>query len=183
MKFLLDLDQTSASLGFIERVKFELFEMYNFKPSQAWVFPTSEILFKSSSSFFKSKTQFWVVTICFKVIKLESSFKLFEFLFASFTLYWIVQCLLWLNLIDLNWNCGHLFHIDLKKGIFWHSNKKKKRLKKAQKRSIFQAFLDQDINSSSGNFIFFTQAWNRVAVIRDELYRSQVKLKLLAEVC
>ena len=55
--------QTSASLGFIERVKFELFEMYNLKPSQAWVFPTSEILFKSSSSLKKINTQFRVVTI------------------------------------------------------------------------------------------------------------------------
>ena len=80
------LQQTSASLGFIERVKFELFEMYNLKPSQAWVFPTSEILFKSSSSFKKSKTQFRVVTIHFKIIKLESSFKLF-FIQTSFKQY------------------------------------------------------------------------------------------------
>jgi hypothetical protein len=46
----------------------------------------------------------------------------------------------------------------LKKKYILHSRKKKKSLQKAQKTSIFQAFLDKDINSSSGNFIFFTQA-------------------------
>ena len=69
-----------------------------------------------------------------------------------------------------------------KKDIFYIPERKRKAQKKLKKTSIFQAFLDKDINSSSGNFIFFTQAWNRVAVIRDQLYRSQVKLKLLAEV-
>ena len=44
-------------------------------------------------------------------------------------------------------------------------------------------FLDTDINSNSGDFIFFTKTWNRVAVILNQMYRSWLKLKLLAEVC
>jgi hypothetical protein len=46
----------------------------------------------------------------------------------------------------------------LQKGYILHSRQKKKSSKKGQKTGIFQAFLDKDINSSSGNFIFFTQA-------------------------
>jgi hypothetical protein len=47
----------------------------------------------------------------------------------------------------------------LEKGIYFTFQKEEKNSsKKAQKTSIFQAFLDQDINSSSGNFIVFTQA-------------------------
>ena len=86
--------------------------------------------------------------------------------------------MLWPNLIDLN----YLFHICFKKRIFFTFQKEKEKLKKSSKTSIFQAFLDKDMNSSSGNFTFFTQAWNWVAVIRDQLYRSWVKLKLLAVV-
>jgi hypothetical protein len=56
-----------------------------------------------------------------------------------------------------------------KKDIFYIPERKRKGQKKL-KTSIFQAFLDKDINSSSSNFIFFTQARNRVAVIRDQLY-------------
>ena len=45
-----------------------------------------------------------------------------------------------------------------KKDIFYIPERKWNTQKKGQKTSIFQAFLDKDINSSSGNFIFFTQA-------------------------
>ena len=45
-----------------------------------------------------------------------------------------------------------------KRIYFTFQKEEEKAQKKTQKTSIFQAFLDQDINSSSGNFIFFTQA-------------------------
>jgi hypothetical protein len=35
---------------------------------------------------------------------------------------------------------------------------RKRKAQKSSKTSIFQAFLDKDINLRSGNFIFFTQA-------------------------
>jgi hypothetical protein len=46
----------------------------------------------------------------------------------------------------------------LQKKIHFTFQKEKEKLRKSSKTSIFQAFLDKDINSSSGNFIFFTQA-------------------------
>jgi hypothetical protein len=46
----------------------------------------------------------------------------------------------------------------LQKRIYFTFQKENKSSKKAKKTSIFQAFLNKDINSSSGNFISFTQA-------------------------
>jgi hypothetical protein len=44
-----------------------------------------------------------------------------------------------------------------KKGYISYSRKKKKSSTKAQKKSIFHAFLDKYINLSSGYFIFLPQ--------------------------
>ena len=52
---IVGVSQTSVSLGFIEQVKFKLFEIHKLQPIQARVFSTSEILFKSTSSIFKIK--------------------------------------------------------------------------------------------------------------------------------
>jgi hypothetical protein len=46
----------------------------------------------------------------------------------------------------------------LQKRIYFTFQKEKEKLQKAQKKSVFQAFIDKDINSSSGNFTFFTEA-------------------------
>ena len=129
--------QTSASPGFIERVKYELFEIDKFKPSQAWVFPTSEIL----KVFFKSKTQYRLVTI--SLWRYQSWFKFqtfWDFLFKPhlsptklFTFYWVVWCGLWLNLIDLNWNCCHLFNIYWKLRLYFELQKETKNSKRLEK--------------------------------------------------
>ena len=136
MSETLQKGQTSASLGFIERVKFELFEMYNLKPSQAWVFPTTEILFKSSSSFLKSKTQFRVVTICFKVIKLESSFKLFVF-FCIICI--LLNCSVFV-MAEFNWSKLKLWpsiSYRLEKRIYFTFQKEKEKAQKKLKKRVF----------------------------------------------
>jgi hypothetical protein len=46
------------------------------------------------------------------------------------------------------------FIFTLKKDIFYIPVRKRKISKKAPKTNIFQAFLEEDITSSTGNFLF-----------------------------
>jgi hypothetical protein len=45
----------------------------------------------------------------------------------------------------------------LQKRIYFTFQTEKEKLEKSSKTSIFQAFLDKDMNSSSGNFKFLTK--------------------------